>query len=86
MPEVIGALAPVTVPPEAVTAALLHDIADAKFHHGDHSVGPKKSRQFLKKFGVDKKTIENVAEIVGNVSFSKTGRRKSGWLGEPVRC
>ena len=27
--------------------ALLHDIADSKFHNGDETVGPKKARQFL---------------------------------------
>ena len=28
--------------------ALLHDIADAKFYHGDEYIGPKKARAFLK--------------------------------------
>ena len=27
--------------------ALLHDIADSKFHDGDETIGPKKARQFL---------------------------------------
>ena len=27
--------------------ALLHDIADSKFHNGDETVGPKKARHFL---------------------------------------
>ena len=27
--------------------ALLHDIADAKFHSGDESIGPKKAAAFL---------------------------------------
>ena len=28
-------------------AALLHDIADSKFHNGDESIGPKVAREFL---------------------------------------
>ena len=27
--------------------ALLHDIADSKFHDGDEEVGPQKAREFL---------------------------------------
>ncbi len=27
--------------------ALLHDIADSKFHDGDEEVGPRKAREFL---------------------------------------
>ena len=27
--------------------ALLHDIADSKFHNGDETVGPKKAKAFL---------------------------------------
>ncbi|MFA6588341.1 MAG: HD domain-containing protein [Patescibacteria group bacterium] len=57
--------------------ALLHDIADAKFHHGDHSVGPKRARALLKKIGLDESAIEKVVYIVGNVSFSKTGRKQN---------
>jgi uncharacterized protein len=58
-------------------AALLHDIADSKFHNGDHEIGPRKARQILRQLGVDKVTIEKVAYIVGNVSFSKTLRSKN---------
>jgi uncharacterized protein len=28
-------------------AALLHDIADSKFHGGDETIGPKTARTFL---------------------------------------
>jgi len=27
--------------------ALLHDIADSKFHDGDESIGPRKAKEFL---------------------------------------
>lgn len=58
-------------------AALLHDIADSKFHNGDHEIGPRNARLILDRLGVDKLTIEKVAYIVGNVSFSKTRRSKN---------
>lgn len=57
--------------------ALLHDIADAKFHHGDHEIGPRKASALLRKLGADASTIEQVAYIVGNVSFSKSKRRQT---------
>ena len=36
--------------------ALLHDIADSKFHDGDETVGPKLAREFLFKQNVDSKS------------------------------
>ena len=50
-------------------AALLHDIADYKFHHGDETVGPKKAKAFLQTQKVDEKVIEHVVNIIANVSF-----------------
>lgn len=50
--------------------ALLHDIADSKFHNGDDTVGPKKSREFLKTQNVGEEIIEHVVKIIENVSFS----------------
>lgn len=50
-------------------AALLHDIADSKFHNGDETIGPKVARNFLTNEGVDKKSIEHIIEIIKNVSF-----------------
>jgi len=58
-------------------AALLHDIADAKFHGGDHSVGPQKAREILRAYKLPSAIIDRVAYIVGNVSFSKSGRKKN---------
>jgi uncharacterized protein len=49
--------------------ALLHDIADAKFHHGDETVGPKIARQFLAKKGVSQPIIEHIENIIKYVSF-----------------
>lgn len=49
--------------------ALLHDIADSKFHNGDETIGPHKASEFLTSIGVDQKTIEHVILIIQNISF-----------------
>ncbi len=49
--------------------ALLHDIADSKFHDGDETVGPKIAREFLFKHDVDSVVIEHVIKIIENISF-----------------
>ncbi len=49
--------------------ALLHDIADSKFHNGDETVGPKKARKFLKSQNISEETIDHVVKIIENVSF-----------------
>ena len=54
-------------------AALLHDIADWKFHHGDDTVGPKLAKEWLEKLGVDKDIIAHVCEIIQGVSFKRAG-------------
>lgn len=52
-------------------AALLHDIADHKFHGGDSSVGPKVAGEWLASIGVDKLIINRVQEVISQVSFIK---------------
>jgi uncharacterized protein len=52
--------------------ALLHDIADSKFHDGDDSIGPKIAREFLFKHNVDSLVIEHVIKIIKNISFNKS--------------
>jgi len=49
--------------------ALLHDIADSKFHNGDESVGPKVASEFLQSQNVSKETIDHVVKIIQNISF-----------------
>ncbi len=49
--------------------ALLHDIADSKFHDGDETVGPKIAREFLFGLNVDSAVIEHVIRIIENISF-----------------
>ncbi|MGV4415369.1 HD domain-containing protein [Chryseobacterium sp. T1] len=50
-------------------AALLHDIADPKFHDGDETVGPKTARDFLMSNSVADEVIEEVIYIIENISF-----------------
>jgi len=56
--------------------ALLHDVADRKFHNGDETVGPKKARDFLKG-KIKEETIEHVIKIIENISFSSEQKFKS---------
>lgn len=49
--------------------ALLHDIADAKFHNGDEALGPQLARDFLTSQRVDSATIDHVCAIIAHVSF-----------------
>jgi len=50
-------------------AALLHDIADSKFHDGDETVGPKTARAFLELENVAEESINHVVAIIENISF-----------------
>ena len=56
--------------------ALLHDIADSKFHSGDESLGPKIVTKFLMEQGVASSTINHVIKIIENCSF-KGGHKSS---------
>ena len=49
--------------------ALLHDIADSKFHEGDETIGPKVAREFLENQQVDESIIVHVENIINNISF-----------------
>lgn len=49
--------------------ALLHDIADSKFHDGDETIGPEKARQFLESENVNQEMINHVVNIIENISF-----------------
>ena len=50
-------------------AALLHDIADSKFHGGDEEIGPRKAREYLTAAGIDSKKANHIVAIIENVSF-----------------
>lgn len=49
--------------------ALLHDIADSKFHNGDETIGPKIARDFLETQNVSIEIINHVIAIIENISF-----------------
>lgn len=49
--------------------ALLHDIADSKFHNGDETIGPKTARTFLESQNVSEEIITHVINIIENISF-----------------
>lgn len=50
-------------------AALLHDIADSKFHNGDEEIGPRTAANFLESIGVNDQVIEHVVQIIRHMSF-----------------
>jgi uncharacterized protein len=50
-------------------AALLHDIADSKFHNGDESIGPKIAKEFLQTQNIKLEIIEDIVNIIKNTSF-----------------
>lgn len=52
--------------------ALLHDIADAKFHDGDESIGPRRAVEFLNSINVDEGVVTHVQKIIENISFKNT--------------
>lgn len=54
----------------AELAALLHDVADAKFHNGDEEKGPAMARKFLTDQNTEEEIIEQVVNIIRNISFS----------------
>ncbi len=52
--------------------ALLHDIADAKFHNGDETIGPLVAKNFLNSLEIDEKISSHVVEIIENISFKSS--------------
>ncbi|KMQ67877.1 phosphohydrolase [Chryseobacterium sp. FH2] len=54
-------------------SALLHDIADPKFHNGDETIALKVSREFLENQNATEDIIEKVLYIIKNISFKNRG-------------
>jgi len=65
-------------------AALLHDIADAKFHGGDEEVGPQKAAKYLNSIQVESTLVEHVVQIVRNISF-KGGNNAPGFTSPELK-
>lgn len=53
-------------------AALLHDIADAKFYNGDETVGPTMAKDFLSSLDVPEEVVKHVVLIIENISFKNS--------------
>lgn len=53
----------------AELAALLHDIADWKFHDGDTEIGPRAAAAWMTDCGVERDVVDHVCDIVGTLSF-----------------
>ncbi len=49
--------------------ALLHDIADAKFHDGNEAIGPAIARDFLLSQQVEEEVVKHVECIIAEISF-----------------
>ncbi len=49
--------------------ALLHDIADHKFHDGDENIGTEKAAEYLSKYDIEESQKNKIIEIVKEISF-----------------
>lgn len=59
-------------------AALLHDIADWKFHGGDETAGPRAADAWMESLSVAPEIREHVCDIIANLSFK--GAKVSGTM------
>lgn len=50
-------------------AALLHDVADSKFHGGDEELGPAIAEKFLREQQIEEHIINEVKLIIKNMSY-----------------
>lgn len=57
--------------------ALLHDIADAKFHDGDDEIGPQQAKTFLRSLHLDPEVVKHVEQIVRHISFKGGHQQQS---------
>ncbi|HEU4551545.1 MAG TPA: HD domain-containing protein [Chitinophaga sp.] len=62
--------------------ALLHDIADSKFHNGDETVGPEKARAFLLSVDAPEPVVQHVVNIIRHISFKGGNHRPEFWSQE----
>ena len=53
-------------------AALLHDIADPKFHNGDESLGPQTAEKFLLEQNVASDMTQHIVNIIKYMSFKNS--------------
>ena len=58
--------------------ALLHDIADSKFNNGNEDIGPQTAKSFLEELELNNIIIDQVVDIVRNISFKQSFKEKGG--------
>ncbi|SHK81627.1 uncharacterized protein SAMN05444266_101236 [Chitinophaga jiangningensis] len=58
--------------------ALLHDIADSKFHGGDEEIGPARAGAFMESLALPQHVIDHVKNIIRYISF-KGGHNENGF-------
>ena len=71
--QALAAQTPAADPFVAELGALLHDVADWKFHDGDEEAGPRAARHWLSSLGVDEAIIQRVEVIIREISFKGLG-------------
>lgn len=54
-------------------AALLHDVADWKFHDGNEDIGPQLAREWLERLSVEENVVSHVCQIIQDISFKGAG-------------
>jgi len=64
--------------------ALLHDIADSKFHDGDEGRGPMMAKAFLDSHYVDANITDHVVKIIKYISF-KGGNHSTAFTSPELR-
>lgn len=64
-------------PTVVALAALLHDIADPKFHEGDETLALRVSEDFLSKLGVEAGIKNQILFIIKNISFKNRAEAPS---------
>jgi uncharacterized protein len=57
-------------------AALLHDIADSKFHNGNEEIGPELALKYMNSIQIDEEISTQIVNIIRNISF-KGGHKHS---------
>ncbi|WP_417431097.1 HD domain-containing protein [Halpernia sp.] len=65
--------------------ALLHDIADPKFHNGDEELALKISRDFLESQNLEDVKIKKVLFIIKNISFKNRNEKAEISIENPVK-
>ncbi len=53
-------------------AALLHDIADPKFHNGNEDIGPQTARNYLESTSLNEEKKDHVINIIKHMSFKNS--------------